>query len=64
MPYFRAKSEKPYGSRTLAKLLRLAHKVIHSFCAKAEFALWVSRGRGAATKLRSRKFLNGINDFG
>jgi hypothetical protein len=29
MPYFRAKPEKPYGSSTLEKLFRLAHKVIH-----------------------------------
>jgi low affinity Fe/Cu permease len=32
---FNANAKKPYGSRTLEKLFTLAHKVIHSFCAKA-----------------------------
>jgi hypothetical protein len=63
MPDFRAKPEKPYGSRTLVKLFILAHKVIHSFCVKTQ------RGGGsfspvdAAFDLSSGKFLNGIKHF-
>jgi hypothetical protein len=63
MPDFRAKPEKPYGSSTLATLFILAHKVIHSFRAKAALANADTAWVAPAVFLRRDEFLNGINDL-
>jgi hypothetical protein len=63
MQNFLEKPEKPYGSRTLAQLFRLAHKVIHSFCAKAALAKSAPAGAPPAVFLRIDEFINGIKDF-
>ena len=64
VPDFRAKGEKPYGSRTLGQRRGVVHKVIHSFCAKRRTGMGGRENVCAATYLRTGKLSNGIKGFG